>query len=204
MRLRLGLVLVGLGLVANPGALSADDEDASYAKLKRLVPPGKDSRLCVARTYDAEHLQAHPKQRVTDMTLSIRYTPLSEEDATLIAKDDGGIEKQYFRYDFLLAAKTRDRKETLYASGDCSSAQGIGCGVDCDGGGIDIEPVEGGNGSILVRISDSGYIRMSFGCGGEEHEVDLKAGEDDKVFRLDKTSDAACDAIEAERIKLLQ
>ncbi len=138
------------------------------------------------------------------MTLSIRYTPLSEDEATLIAKDDGGIEKQYFRYDFLLAAKTRDRKETLFASGDCSSAEGIGCGVDCDGGGIDIEPIPGGNGSILARISQSGYIRMSFGCSGEVHEINLEAGEDDKVFRLDKAPPATCDAIEAERDKLLQ
>jgi hypothetical protein len=203
MRIRLGLVLVYLCLAGIPVAYSADD-DSSYAKLKRLVPPGKDARLCVARTYDAEHLQAHPKQQVTDMTLSIRYTQLSEDEATLIAKDDGGIEKQYFRYDFLLAAKTRDRKETLYASGDCSSAEGIGCGVDCDGGGIDIEPVQGGNDSILVRISDSGYIRMSFGCSEHVHEIDLKAGEDDKLFRLDKAPETACDAIEAERDKLLQ
>jgi hypothetical protein len=200
MRIRLGLVLVGLCLAASSGALGADD-DASYAKLKKLVPPGKDSRLCVARTYDAEHLQAHPKQHVTDMTLSVRYTQLSEDEATLIAKDDGGIEKQYFRYDFLLAAKTRDRKETLYASGDCSSAQGIGCGVDCDGGGIDIEPVVGSNGSVLVRLE---RIRMSFGCSEQVHEIDLESGEDDKLFRLDKAPDSACDTIEAERDKLLE
>jgi hypothetical protein len=200
MRVTLGLVLAVLCLAASSGAASADD-DTSYAKLKKLVPPGKDSRLCVARTYDAEHLQAHPKQQVTDMTLSVRYTQLSEDEATLIAKDDGGIEKQYFRYDFLLAAKTRDRKETLYASGDCSSAQGIGCGVDCDGGGIEIEPIAGGNGSILMRLE---RIRMSFGCSEEVHEIDLEGGEDDKVFKLDKAPEAACDTIEAERTKLLQ
>jgi hypothetical protein len=203
MRMRVSLGLVCLCLTGISGALGADD-DTSYAKLKRLVPPGKDSRLCVARTYDAKHLRQHPKQQVTAMTLSIHYTPLAEDEATLIARDDGGIEKQYFRYDFLLAAKTRDRKETLFASGDCSSAEGIGCGVDCDGGGIDIEPLQGGNGSILARISASGYIRMSFGCSEDVHEIDLKAGEDDKVFRLDRAPAAVCDKIEAERDKLLQ
>lgn len=199
MRIKLSLFLFPL-VLAGASIASADD-NASYAQLKRLVPPGKDSRLCVSRAYDAEHLQAHPKQKVTDMTLSIRYTPLAEDEATLIAKDDGGIEKQYFRYDFLLAAKTRERKETLYASGDCASADGIGCGVDCDGGGIAIEPIPGGDGSILVKLE---RIRMSFGCSGEVHEIDLEGGEDDKLFRLDKVPDSACDAIEAERDKLLQ
>jgi hypothetical protein len=200
--MRFSPVLVCLYLAGISTAVGADD--APYAKLKALVPPGENSRLCVTRTYDTEHLTQHPKQQVTAMTLSIRYTPLAEDEATLIAKGDGRIEKQYFRYDFLLAAKTRDRKETLFASGDCSSAQGIGCGVDCDGGGVDIEPVQGGNGSMLVHISESGCIRMSFGCSEDLHEIDLKAGEDDKVFRLDKASDATCDAIEGERDKLLQ
>jgi hypothetical protein len=200
MRVSLLLFLVFL---AGASIATADDE-GSYVKLKALLPPGKDARLCVARVYDAEHLRQHPKQQVTDMTLSIRYTPLSEDEATLIAKDDGGVEKQYFRYDFLLAARTRGREETLYASGDCASAEGIGCGVDCDGGGIDIEPIPGSIGSILVHISESGYIRMSFGCSGEVHEVNLEAGEDDKVFRLDKASAMTCDKIEAERDKLLQ
>lgn len=71
------------------------------------------------------------------MILFLRYVTLGEDDATLIATDDGGTEKQYFRYDFTMAAKVRDRSQTLYASGDCASAEAIGCGVDCDGGGID-------------------------------------------------------------------
>lgn len=202
MRIHPGLFLLAL-LLAISAATAADD-NALYAKLRALVPPGENSRLCASRVYDAEHLKQHPKQQVTAMTLSIRYTPLKEDEAILVAKGERDIEKQYFRYDFLLAAKTRDRKKTLFASGDCSSAEGIGCGVDCDGGGIDIEPVPGGNGSIFARISDSGYIRMSFGCSGDLHDSDLKAGEDDKVFRLDKADAAICDTIEAERDKLLQ
>jgi hypothetical protein len=146
-------ILVWILLVSATALAGTARGDELYAKLKALVPPSENSRLCLSRTYDAAHLKEHPKQQVTAMTLSIRYMPLAEDEATLIAKDDGGVEKQYFRYDFLLAAKTRERKETLYASGDCSSAEGIGCGVDCDGGGIDIEPIQGGNGSMLVRTA---------------------------------------------------
>ena len=40
-----------------------------------------------------------------------------------------------------------------------------------------------------------GMGHMSFGCSGELHDIDLKAGEDDKVFRLDKAPAATCDAI---------
>ena len=87
------------------------------------------------------HLSQHPKQTVTELILFLRYVTLGEDEATLIAEKDGHTEKQYFRYDFTLAAKVKDRTGTLYASGDCASAEGIGCGVDCDGGGITIEPM---------------------------------------------------------------
>ena len=69
------------------------------------------------------------------MMLFLRYVTLGEDDAILISTDNGDASKQYFRYDFTLAAKVRDHSQTLYASGDCASAEGIGCGVDCDGGG---------------------------------------------------------------------
>jgi hypothetical protein len=49
--------------------------------------------------------------------------------------------------------------------------------VDCDGGGIEIEPVAGRGGTILLRI---GRIRMTLGCGDGE-AVELEGGADDKV-----------------------
>ena len=90
-------------LLANPGMPEYRGPD--YFKLKALLPPGPDAALCFARTYEAEHLSRHPRQKVTELVLFLRYVALGEDEATLIAKEDGGTEKQYFRYDFTLAAK---------------------------------------------------------------------------------------------------
>jgi hypothetical protein len=171
-----------------------------YVKLKALLPPAPDAALCVARTYDAKHLKQHPKQRVTKLMLFIRYVALSEDEAVIEPTEDGGTRKRYFDYDFTLAAKVRDKKETLYAAGDCTSAEAIGCGVDCDGGGIEIEPIADNSDQLLVRLD---RIRMALGCG-EGEEIELEAGEDEKVFKLDKSPVATCQAMQEKLDKGLQ
>jgi len=171
-----------------------------YIKLKALLPPSHGAQACFVRTYDADHLKRHPKQKVTELVLFLRYITLSGEDATLISTENGGTEKQYFRYDFTLAAKTKEHDRTLYASGDCASAEGIGCGVECDGGGIEIEPIAGKDDTILVRLE---RIRMTLGCG-EGGEVELEGGEDDKVFKLTKAPRPLCDSMQKNADKPLQ
>ena len=39
------------------------------------------------------------------MIFSLRYTTLGEDEAQLVATEEGGVEKQYFDYDFTLAAR---------------------------------------------------------------------------------------------------
>lgn len=170
------------------GQVLAGSDGPDYIKLKALLPPAPDAQACYARTYDPDHLKQHPKQKVTELILSIRYVTLGEDEAVILATGDGRLEKRYFDYDFILAAKLKDRTGTLYASGDCASAEGIGCGVDCDGGGIEIEPMAGQDDTILVRLE---RIRMTLGCG-EGEEMELEAGEDDKVFKLRKAPTATC------------
>ena len=205
MRIRLVLAL-GFACLAGISIAAAVDDDAAYARLKALIPPGETSALCMTRTYDAKHLDAHPKQKVTKLILSMRYVPLGEDDVILESRDDGGTDKRYFRYDFTLAANVRDEKHTLYAGGDCSSARGIGCGVDCDGGGFDIEPIAGDKDSILLRLEreHGGRIRMTIGCDGGDHEYNLSAGEDDKLFKLDKAPASICETMQADYDKLVQ
>ena len=179
------------------GEALTENQGPDYIKLKALLPPAPGAQACYARTYDPDHLKRHPKQTVTEMVFSLRYVTLGEEEAVIVATEGGGTEKRYFDYDFTLAAKTKEHDRTLYASGDCASAEGIGCGVECDGGGIEIEPIAGDKDSILMRFSESGYIRMTLGCGDEENSVELKPGEDDKVFKLAKAPAAICTALEA-------
>jgi len=169
------------------GQVPAGSDGPDYIKLKALLPPGPDAQACYARTYDPTYLQQHPQQKVTELILSLRYDALSEDEATLIAKEDGGTEKQYFRYDFTLAAKVRDRTGTLYASGDCASAEGIGCGVDCDGGGIEIEPMAG----LAVLTCKSGKkvtARLVVGADGRRSICREAASIAVKEWRYDQAA----------------
>jgi hypothetical protein len=192
------LTLACCSLVA--GSAMPKPVGPDYVKLKALLPAGPDAALCFARAYDAEHLRKHPQQEVTELILFIRYITLDEDEATLVATDDGGTMKQYFDYDFTLAAKVKGRSETLYASGDCASAEGIGCGVDCDGGGIALEPIAGNPDELVVRLE---RIRMTLGCG-EGEEVELEGGADDKVFKLAKAPRLICEAMQKDAEKPLQ
>ena len=178
-----------LGLWVPAG--NAAEDNAAYAKLKALLPPGPDAKLCLARSYDARHLKRHPDQTVTKVVLYLRYVPLSDEDGTLVSTEDGGTEKRAFRYDFTFAATVKG-KGTYYAAGDCASAEGIGCGVDCDGGGIEIEPLAEKE-TVLMRLE---RIRMTPGCEGEGAEVDLEGGEDDKVFKLRPAPLSVCKKVQ--------
>ncbi len=195
-------MLAGAAMLCAALAAPADADDAPYAKLKELLPPGANgAQACYARSYDKAHLAEHPKQKVTEMILALRYSVLGEDKAHLVTTADGDLEKQYFDYGFTLVAKVRDRRETLYASGDCTSLEGIGCGVECDGGGVVLEPSKSEPAALLVRL-DRTYnaIRMTLGCSDGE-SVELEAGEDDKVFKLTKAPAALCNAMEADARK---
>ena len=82
------------------GPAASEYQGPDYAKLKALLSPGQDAASCYARRYSAEHLKQHPKQKVTEMMLFLRYVTLGEDDAILISTDNGDTSKQYFRYDF--------------------------------------------------------------------------------------------------------
>ena len=75
--------------------------------------------------------------------------------------------------------------------------KGSAAEFDCDGGGIEIEPVAGKNGTILVRLA---RIRMTLGCS-EGPEIDLEAGADDKLFKLTQISATLCQSMQADAEK---
>jgi hypothetical protein len=63
----------------------------------------------------------------------------------------------------------------------------IRCGVDCDGGGVSVEPRKDGA-ELLVRLE---RIRVSSECSGGDDDsksFDLTGGADDKVFLIPRTS----------------
>jgi hypothetical protein len=158
------------------------------------VPPGDSSYACFVRRYDAEHRARHPKQGVAAMKLLIS----AETDK----------ESKQLQHSFRLGFRYRHRSGDFDSSGSCGShavllTDGsevrLGCGVDCEGGGIEVA-LSKDNKSAIVRLEQ---IRVwQNNKPDEEAEQSLVAGADDKVFRLDRTDKADCASLVTDRKEL--
>jgi len=108
-------------------------------------PPGKKAYACFVRRYDPDHLARHPLQKVGAMKLLVTAEIPPEEKIT--------------NYSFRLGLKYRHRSGDFDSSGSCNHVvpedKGheirLGCGVDCDGGGIDIAMSKNDK-SAMVRV----------------------------------------------------
>src|SRR5262245_10840682 len=74
--------------------------------LSEVLPKKKNESICYARTYDAAHLKAHPKQKITSVVLSIKFDGLPKEE-------------KLDPYSFGIAVKMRGRTKTLGGYGNC-------------------------------------------------------------------------------------
>src|SRR5262245_77693 len=141
----LAMVLAGSAV-----ARAEDDPKAKAEFTKRLfagdVVKGKKSYACFVRKYDAIHLAKHPQQKVGAMKLLVS----AEFDA----------ETEQLQHFFRMAVKFRNKPGNFDASGSCGYTDTsenpdgklhLGCGVDCDGGGISVEMVQD-NKSAIVRL----------------------------------------------------
>ena len=140
--------------------------------------PGNKAYACFVRRYDAEHLARHPKQKVASMKLLVS-AELDKEDKQL-------------HNSFRLGFRYRHRSGDFNSSGSCNHAVftkdgteiRLGCGVDCEGGGI---------GVALSRDDKSAIVRLARvrvwqnNKPDDEAELSLVAGADDGIFRLDRT-----------------
>jgi Bacterial SH3 domain len=117
------------------------------------------------RVYDRAHLAAHPDQVVTLVDLSI-------------VRSSG-----HYRHNFTLHVRLRGRDETLKTEGYCEKdGRGLRCMVECDGGGIRIEP----RGYHVMMYLER--IRMVT-CSQDIDSVidsgeEVRGGKDDRTFRL--------------------
>ena len=182
-------------------ALADDAKDAKEAKdaeafAGRLFA-GKiekdKSYACFVRNYDAAHLAGHPLQKVKAMKLLITAEP-DEENKML-------------GYSFRMGVRFTKRPGDFDSSGACSrmrteaasetKAQ-LGCGVDCDGGGISIELTKE-NKSTLVRLE---RIRIWQNSKPDDEGLDLSGGADDRIFRLDRAKLDMCKSLITDRKEL--
>jgi len=197
------LTLAALTLAALTSVALADDGDdirgASKAEADAFDAriyagaPGKTAYTCFVRRYDAEHLARHPKQQVATMKL-------------LVSAETYEADMQLHN-SFRLGFRYRNRSGDFDSSGSCRhtvfTREGtevrLGCGVDCEGGGIGIALSKDGK-SVIVRLES---IRVWLhNKPDDETERSLVAGSDDGIFRLERTDNSACAALVTDRKEL--
>jgi len=150
--------------------------------------------VCFTRAYDSSHLAEHPQQKVSAMKLLLTAQKFPEDNE--------------MNYSFRLGVKYRSKSGNYDSSGDCghgkfvdehSNEAMLGCGVDCDGGGINVA-LANGDKAVIVRLE---RIRIWKGKNYDEDAAqDLVAGADDKAFRLDRTSLSDCESLVSDRKEL--
>ncbi|QPF93238.1 hypothetical protein [Bradyrhizobium commune] len=196
-------LIVPLALAAFIGAARADEADdireASKAETEAFNArmyagaPGNTAYACFVRRYDADHLARHPKQKVASMKLLVS-AETDEEDKQL-------------HNSFRLGFRYRNRNGDFDSSGSChhvvftkdGNETRLGCGVDCEGGGIGIALSKDDKSAIVRLASVRVWLHNK---PDDEAERSLVAGSDDGVFRLDRTDNNECAALVTDRKEL--
>ncbi|MCK1358264.1 hypothetical protein [Bradyrhizobium sp. 199] len=193
------LALAALSSAAHAGdadkvrETSNAEAEAFHARLYRGTPADK-AYACFIRRYDAEHLARHAKQKVASMKLLIS----AETD-----KEDKRLHNS-----FRLGFRYRHRSGDFDSSGSCGShaallSQGdevrMGCGVDCEGGGIEVA-LSKDNKSAIVRLEQVRVWQNN--KPDDDAEQSLVADADDKIFRLDRTDNGECASLVTDRKEL--
>jgi hypothetical protein len=155
-------------------------------------PLSQKTYVCFVRRYDASHLAQHPKQKVSAMKLLV-----TAEDAP---------EDKTVNYSFRLGFKYRHRAGNFDSSGYCHHIVAentggeirLGCGVDCEGGGIEVAMK--GDKSALIRLE---RIRIwERNKPDDDASNDLVAGADDRIFRVDRSDLHECSELVTDRKEL--
>jgi hypothetical protein len=164
-------------------AQEAKDDAAFQQHLFGHVLQGKQMHGCFSRVYDAGHLGQHPRQNVRTMLLLVR------------AKADDDNQTSYA---VRLGVTFRKSGAHFESAGDCSSihdttdaggSAGVAhCGVDCDGGSIDVAIKDAK--SVLVSIPEGARIWRA--KADNDSDQRRRFGSDDKVFRVDKVALTEC------------
>jgi hypothetical protein len=174
-----------IATLAAGSAAAAEPDTQAFAKRlfgHDVAAKGK-TYACFTRRYDAAHLRQHPQQKTTAMKVLVSAEMVPEDKLP--------------NFSFTLGVTFRDRKGHFDTAGSCghptAEQEGadklvLGCGVDCDGGGLQIEMANGDK-SVIVRID-----RMAIWNNDrpDDERDSFDAGVDDKAFRLDRVGLEEC------------
>jgi len=182
-----------IGVHAGHAQDGVDKAKATAFDAKMFADPlGHKTYACFVRRYDAGHLAQHPKQKVSAMKLLV-----TAEDAP---------EDKTVNYSFRLVFKYRHRAGNFDSSGFCSHIVAentgdeirLGCGVDCEGGGIEVAMKD--DKPVLIRLE---RIRIwERNKPDDDASNDLVAGADDKIFRVDRADLHECSELVTDRKEL--
>jgi hypothetical protein len=162
-------------LLALCGPASA--ENGRISALIPILAPQAGNKVCYSRAYDAAHMKAHPQQRVTAMKFLLSVAAYDPKPAGATTPED------LYYYTFAMSVSRRGDKRLLRTSGDCN------------GGSVTLDKMPPAN-SLIVRLNNVSGIMMFHDCDEGKGAVVVKAGADDKVFRLDKIAADACQSLE--------
>jgi hypothetical protein len=179
-----------LAAVAAGASARAADADAFAKRMfaGNLATQGK-SYVCFVRRYDAAHLKQHREQKITAMKLLVTAELVPEDKA--------------LNYSFTLGMKFRDRKGDYQSSGSCGHPMAqeqapdtlqLGCGVDCDGGGLSVA-LTNADQSVLVSIEELAIWNNN---KPDEERDRFTSGADDKKFLLERVGRDQCKPLMAE------
>ena len=150
----------------------------------------KAAYACFVRRYDEAHLAQHPRQQVAAMKLLVSAQDLPKEQSSA--------------YSFQLGVRYRNRRTAFDSSGYCRHTLAtdsgdelrFGCGVECDGGGIEVALAKDDQSATLslerVRV-------WRHNSPDPESGHDLVAGDDDKMFRLERAETSECASLVTDR-----
>jgi hypothetical protein len=179
----LTVAIAGVNFAALAAGSAADE--AFQTRLFGRALDDKPSHACFSRAYDPGHLAQHPKQNVRTMLLLVTGKAESGNDPN---------------YQLGINVTFRKSGKHFESAGDCGAIHDSGeapgaanvahCGVDCDGGSIDVAIKD--EKSVLVSIPRGARLWRAGSNGDDSGNARRKFGADDKVFRLDKAALAQC------------
>jgi hypothetical protein len=174
-------------LLASAGSPVGAREGPGNAALISLLAPQIGNRACYARRYDAAHLRANPRQRITAMTFLLNVEAYDEKEV----KDERPEDKVY--YVFAMSVARRGEKRLLDSSGECYGSDEISCVDDCDGGHVTLDKMSSAD-TLIVRLNEDG-VRMFHDCDDQEGVL-VTSGVEDRAFRIGKAPANACRALQ--------
>jgi hypothetical protein len=181
-------------LLALGGGAAAEREDNP---LTRIVPREDGRSACFARTYDAAHLNKHRGQATQSITLSLRFEPelnhvvrimLRQKSRTLsIVGGCGWSDKANLGVD----GKPLMQAFTKTSGLDCHVSTGLDSDEESGDFPIDL-PADGK--TLTAYLFDR--IAAWTSTDQRKKTIALRLGREDLIFRLDRTDDSACRALE--------